>query len=141
MIKYKKLPCNIEKLLPDAAGYLRSRHDVVFAYLFGSLARGTLHSLSDVDIAVYLEYGENSAETKLDIIGGLMDALHTDEIDLVVLNYASEALKMKILECKTILVDKAPFVRHRYESETLRRYFDFVPYEKRILERRFSHGR
>ncbi|MFC1590892.1 nucleotidyltransferase domain-containing protein [Thermodesulfobacteriota bacterium] len=140
MIKYKKLPDNIEQLLPRAADYLHARPDVVFAYLFGGLVQGARRMLSDVDIAVYLATGAGPAEKKLDILGGLMDALCTDEIDLVLLNSAPEAFKMKILEHKKILVDKVPPVRHRYESLTFRRYFDFAPYERKIIEKRLLHG-
>ena len=40
MIKYSKLPENIQDNLPKAEAYLKSKPDVYFAYLFGSLAKG-----------------------------------------------------------------------------------------------------
>ena len=40
--------------LTAAREYIRSREDVVFAYLFGSTATGEATPLSDVDIAVYV---------------------------------------------------------------------------------------
>jgi len=40
MIKHTRLPKNIETLLPKAKEYLKSRPDVLFAYLFGSIAKG-----------------------------------------------------------------------------------------------------
>jgi predicted nucleotidyltransferase len=54
MIKYQKLPENILKLLPGSRDYLELHPKVLFAYLFGGLAKGKLQPLSDVDIAVYL---------------------------------------------------------------------------------------
>jgi len=42
--------------LPAAVEYLRSCPQVVFAYLFGGLARGERGPLSDVDIAVFLSH-------------------------------------------------------------------------------------
>jgi len=54
LIKYSKLPDNIKYLLPAGEAYIKSRKDVLFAYLFGGLARGKPSPLSDVDIAVYL---------------------------------------------------------------------------------------
>ncbi len=70
-----------------------------------------------------------------------MELLETDEIDLVILNTAPLTLKMKILEGKNVIVDNDPFLRHRYESLTIRKYFDFSIKEMGILERRFLRGR
>ena len=52
--------------------------------LFGGLAKGRPLPLSDVDIAIFLKNGVNIADSKLEILGELMDILQTDEIDLVV---------------------------------------------------------
>ena len=70
---------SISKMVLRAKGFLRSREDVLFSYLFGSTASGKTHLMSDLDIAEYLE-GEPSAEVKLDLLGGLIDAVKTDWI-------------------------------------------------------------
>lgn len=113
---------------------------MLFAYLFGSLARGKPRPLSDVDIAVFLSENANFPEKKMEIFGKLADILKTDEIDLVILNSAPLVLQMKILENKTIIADNDPFARHSYESLVMRKYFDFSITEKNILERRFLRG-
>jgi predicted nucleotidyltransferase len=141
MIKYSKLPKNIEDMLPKAETYLRSRPDILFAYLFGGLARGKPLPLSDVDIAVYIRETVDLSEKKLEILGKLTDLLETDEIDLVMLNEAPLTLRMKVLENKRIIVENDPFLRHEYESLTMREYFDFSTKEMAILERRFLYGR
>jgi predicted nucleotidyltransferase len=138
MIKFSRLPDNIEALLPKAEEYLQSRSDVAFAYLFGSFARGRTSPLSDVDIAIYLAEDKQIPEKKVQILGDLMDLLQTDEIDLVIMNAASLPLRMKIIEHGKVIVDNIPFLRHRYESLTMRKYFDFAVSEMDILERRFS---
>ena len=94
MIKFNKLPADILRLLPDAADYLKSHPQILFAYLFGGLARGKPQPLSDVDMAIYLMTDGKLAENKLEILGNLMAILQTDEIDLVVLNTANFALVM-----------------------------------------------
>jgi hypothetical protein len=141
MIKYQKLPENIMDLLSEAELYLRSHSKIRFAYLFGSLAKDSPSPLSDVDIAVFLKEGENLAESKLDILGGLINVLQTDEIDLVVLNKAELPLIMNVLKNKKVLVDKEPFARHRFESLVMRKYFDFSVKESAILKRRYLDGR
>jgi uncharacterized protein len=141
MIRNSPLPKNIEELLAEAYEYLRADKDILFAYLFGSLARKKAGPLSDVDIAVYCGEGSSFPEKKLEILGNLANVLKTDEIDLVMLNRAPLALRMKILENKKVIVDKAPLIRHRYESLTMRQYFDFSYKESFILRKRFLHGR
>jgi predicted nucleotidyltransferase len=141
MIRNSSLPENIADLLPTAFEYLRSEEDILFAYLFGSLVGRKVSPLSDVDIAVYLAEKVSLAENKLGILGNLANILQTDEIDLVVLNRAPLTLKMKILQNKKVIVDKVPFLRHRYESLTMRQYFDFSYKESFILRKRFFHGR
>jgi predicted nucleotidyltransferase len=140
MIRYKKLPANIEDLIPKALTYLQSRPDIVFAYLFGSFGRGKHLPLSDVDIAVYLKESSDIQEKKMEILGTLTDILQTDEIDLVVLDSAPLSLRMKILESRKVVVDHDPYQRHIYESLTMREYFDFSVREKDILYRRFLGG-
>ena len=140
MIKIYKLPVNILELLPDARDYLEAHPKVIFSYLFGSLARHQPLPLSDVDIAVYLKQDSNFADSKLDILGRLMDILHTDEIDLVILNRADISLVMNIIKSKKIIVDKDPFERHLFESLTMRKSFDFSFKELHQLRRRYLHG-
>ena len=119
--------------------YLNGRDDISFAYLFGSRARGTPSPLSDVDIAVHLTEGPFS-EKRLEILGDLIDILRTDNLDLVILNTASEGLRARVIRNRVILADNLHFVRHIFESRTMRTYMDFSKMEKRILEQRYSHG-
>jgi predicted nucleotidyltransferase len=140
MIKYSLLPSNINQLLPEAINYLQKSEDIEFAYLFGSFGKGRPFPLSDVDIAIYLKNVKNLSDKRLEILGTLIDLLQTDEIDLVILNNAPLILRMKILESRKVIVDHNPFLRHRYESITMREYFDFSIKEANILERKFFHG-
>jgi len=140
MIKDKMIPKNIDSLLPKAFAYLQERKDIVFAYLFGGLARGKALPLSDVDIAIYFSENAEPLSKKMEVLGDLIDILRTDEIDLVVLNTASLPLAMRILQKKKIITDKVPLARQRYESLTMRSYFDFAKKEMDILERRFMNG-
>lgn len=123
--------------MPNAVAYLESAPVVVFAYLFGSLAKGEPKPLSDVDIAVYLKEDSDVIETKMTLLGDLMDCLQTDEIDLVILNTAPLSLQMNAIGNKRIIVDKAPFVRHKFESLAMRKYLDFSYVESGILRRKY----
>ena len=140
MIKFNRLPENILELLSGAAQYLEDNPKTIFAYLFGSLAKGTPSPLSDVDFAVYLADNLYSKDDKLNILGNLMNILQTDEIDLIILNAASLPMIINVLKNKRIIVDKDPFARHIFESLSMRKYFDFSIKESEIFNRRYLHG-
>ncbi len=140
MIKTHKIPENLLEHIDRARVYLDSHPKVVFAYLFGGLAKARCGPLSDIDIAVYLLKGTNFSQEKIEILGNLMELLNTDEIDLVILNAASLPLRAKILGAKKVLVDSSPFLRHKFESLTLREYFDFSIREMAMFKERYSIG-
>lgn len=140
MIKYDKLPRDILSKIPDIKELLLQDDNIVFAYLFGGLAKGEVKSLSDIDLAVYLRETDGLADNKIQLFGKLTDALGTAELDLVILNTASVSIAGRILQNKQILVDKDPFRRHLYESLTLREFFDFRIKEDAFFKRRYNIG-
>lgn len=121
------------------ANFLHEDSNIVFAFLFGSLAKNHKRPLSDVDLAIYVR-----DVRKLDYLSffdQVSKILCTDEIDLVVLNTAPISLTGRILQKRKILIDKDPFLRHQYESRILREFFDFSIKEREILQRRYGIGR
>jgi len=140
MPRRAKAPVDSRKSMIRAKEVLERRTEVLFAYLFGSLARDASYPTSDIDIAVYLVDLPDLTKEKLELLGDLMDGVGTDEIDLVVLNTAPLPLKARVLRNKEILIDRDPFLRHSFESLVLREYFDFSIKEETILKRRFSLG-
>ncbi|MFA5515170.1 MAG: nucleotidyltransferase domain-containing protein [Desulfuromonadales bacterium] len=119
---------------------LESDEAILFAYLFGSRARGEQTPLSDIDLAVYCRPLENAADYRLDLFDRLGSALGSTRLDLVLLNFASLSLSGRILRDRLLLVDNEPSVRHAYESLTLREFWDFQRFEQMVLERRFDLG-
>ena len=140
MVKYRRLPENISHLLPNVREYMDKHSKVIFAYLFGGVARNRVSLLSDVDIAIYMADGADIVQGKLEILGNLNELLKTDEVDLVILNTASLPLAARIIKNKIILVDKMPFTRHAFESLTIREYFDFSRKEMDIFRGRYKLG-
>ncbi len=137
----RSLPENIEELIPEAQGILERHPNIIFAYLFGGLAKGRISPVSDIDIAVYLANVDDILETKLEILSLLSDTLNTDEIDLVILNTVPLPLRARIIQNKKVLVDKDPTLRYSFESLVLREYFDFSIKERAIFSRRYNLGR
>jgi predicted nucleotidyltransferase len=77
-------------------GYFATRHEVPFAFLYGSHARGTATKRSDADIAVYfhprrrhpVEFEEEVFYPAENEIWGDLDRLLGKEVELLVLNRA-----------------------------------------------------
>ena len=140
MIKFTRLSSDIRSRIPDVERVLLEDESVVFAYLFGGLAKGDIKPLSDVDIAVYVKNISNLPEYKLSLFDRLAEVLKTSEIDLVILNTAPVSLAGRILQNKQNLADKTPSFRHEYESLTLRKFFDFSVKERALFSMRYGIG-
>jgi uncharacterized protein len=98
---------NLEPYLPalrDVFVY----QGVVLAYLFGSQAEGTARPSSDIDFAVLLPPGtprEQFLDARLSLINAVMDVLHTDKVDLVVLNEATPLLMHQVVKFGRVLYE------------------------------------
>ena len=113
---------------------------IAFAYLFGSASRRELTPRSDVDLAIYLAPSADALVTRLDAIRVAARHLGTDAVDVVVLNSAPLALAGRVLTSRTVILDRQPFLRHRYESQTARLFQDFRIREHRLLAERHARG-
>lgn len=134
------LPPDISQRIASLGDALKECPEVVFAYLFGGAARGELRALSDVDVAVYLDEDADPVDALLRATTLATRHLGTDEVDVVRLNTAPTALLGRILLDRVVLLDRDPFLRHRFESKALRTFHDFRIIERRILERRYGGG-
>ena len=84
------------------------KHGVVLAYLFGSQAEGRARPSSDVDIAVLLPYDTPRSkffDVRLSLTNELMDLLHKNEVDVVVLNEATPLLAYQVLKNGKVLYE------------------------------------
>jgi hypothetical protein len=138
MIRFKKIPKDIHKQIDLLADLFMEDPNIIFAYLFGGMARDKRRPLSDVDLGIYVRNVKRL--DFLSVFSEISRILGTDEIDLVVLNSAPISLAGRILRKRKILIDKDPFLRHQYESRILREFFDFAIKEREILHRRYGIG-
>jgi uncharacterized protein len=116
--------------------------EVCLAVLYGSHARGEAGPLSDVDVAVLLERScdaNDYFDRRLELIGRLMQAFDTNEVDVIILNQAPLALQYRVVRDGLVL-----YARHHdhlieFASQTVSRYLDFKPvierHERAILAR------
>ena len=135
------LPASLEERLAGLGSAIAdAAPDVDFAYLFGSTVEGRRTTRSDVDLAIHLAGNADSHRVRLDIARAAAKHLGTDAIDVVVLNSAPLSLAGRVLTSRRVVLDRAPFARHRYESLTARMFQDFRLREHRLLTQRYPHG-
>ena len=125
MIMENHVPVDVEKMIQ----YLARQPDVVCAYLFGSLAKGTAGPRSDVDVAVVLREGlgrEEMFEQRLQLLVDL-DGFSTREVDVVILNTSPLLLQQQALKHGRLIYERDPLARIRFEVRARRLYLDLRP--------------
>ena len=112
-------------------GYLASRSEVLAAYLYGSLAEGRANELSDIDLAILIR--DNPTVERLwqledTLAADLRGVLHTDRVDLILLNLAPLRIRYEVITRGRVLYSVDGGARADFESHALRRYWDLAKY-------------
>ncbi len=136
-----------EEIVVRLRAYFEEREEVVVAYLFGSVARGRAGKLSDIDVAILVDeslirpvrYGYRA-----DILTDLMGRLHTNKVDLVVLNKVSPLLAHEAVRNGELIFCRNSERRVAFETDAFRRYVDTEPLRRiqgQYLDRRIAEGK
>jgi hypothetical protein len=109
---------------------LQGEPAVAVAYLFGSVAEGRAGPLSDVDIGVlFRESADREVEGRL--LDRLVEALGTENVDLVPLARAPLPLRFRAVRDGRVLLSRDALMRERFEVASVMRYLDFKPLRDR----------
>ncbi len=123
---------------------LSTRPEITFAYLFGSVATNKTNTLSDIDLAIYLDpdyrqrkkgYGYQS-----ELITELSSLLSTP-VDVVILNRASTIQKYQVIKNGVLIFSRCNKARREFHEKTIRDYLDLKPLlkvQQKYLQQRFS---
>lgn len=107
------------------------KHNVIFAYQFGSTIDGTATRESDLDIAVYFDkkIGKKKRfEERLKLISQLQK-IHRRRVDVVALNDTrSLFFKFTIIKEGKRIYETPREEYVDYECRTMSRYFDYKPF-------------
>ena len=109
---------------------LEKDEDVLFAYLYGSRVYGSTHLESDVDIAIYLKPSDMKGFIEKDkkLTSILITELHTDKIDLRILNVSPFLLQYKIIKEGIPIVIRDELGRVDFEIRVMNRFFELKPH-------------
>ncbi|MFO7761974.1 MAG: type VII toxin-antitoxin system MntA family adenylyltransferase antitoxin [Thermodesulfobacteriota bacterium] len=124
-------------LLHCAARVLaRQNTGILFAYLFGSLASKEEDSASDVDIAVFCAAiePETCFELKLELHADLCRALGRNDVDIVVLNTATNLVLLdEIIRKGIVFYETDPAARADFEVRTILKGIDFKSHRLAVI--------
>ena len=112
------------------------RGKILFAYLFGSIARGEAAHGSDLDLAVCFadRRPQFQRRLKVDLYMTLNRLLKKNDIDIVILNTASNLMLLdEIVRQGIVLLDTDPVLREEFELRTLHRAMDFREQRKAVM--------
>lgn len=107
--------------------FFDAQDEVILAYLFGSVATGREHPMSDVDIGVlfseHVPY-EAYPDVQVHLIVALPPIVGAEDIDVVILNEATPLLNYEVIRTGKRLFVRDERLRIAFEVKTMREYFD-----------------
>ena len=131
--RFRALPPDIKQRLEHLIP-LFEQHDVLLAYLFGSLSRDK--EANDVDLAILVQDGP-----AYPLREPIVDCLGTERVDLVDLQRAPPVLRFEIVRGGYPLYVSSPSLQNQFELDTLHIYRDTRPMRRRqqqYLRERFA---
>jgi uncharacterized protein len=136
---------NKTDLLAITKEVMEKDEDVLFAYLYGSYVHHSIHFESDIDVAVYLNPSNIKKYIKKEeeLATLLIAQLHSDKIDLRILNISPFLLQYNILKEGILIFVRDEPERVDFENRVMNRFFELKPYLdecKQMLSLRIKAG-
>jgi len=131
---------SLEDIIKGLAEVLGRNDRVLFAFLFGSYARGMAGPLSDLDVAIFVE-GKLNFDELGDLVCSIASRLgiNEDKIDIVVLDDETPyELRFKVFKDGIPIVVKDEKVFKEYRDKSLSLYWDFKVFKEKLdLDRKY----
>lgn len=122
MLDTKRVERALAEALRDADG------DLVAAYLYGSVARGTAGPSSDVDVALLFRTERPRTLEGLPLaLEAQLERALAAPVQTVVLNEAPVDLVHRVLRDGLVILDRDRSARIRFEVRARNEYFDLLP--------------
>lgn len=138
----KKVKNNLMDILKEV---LEKDENILFAYLYGSYVHKLQHLESDIDVAVYLKHGDMDGylRKEKELTDNLITMLHTDKIDLQLINTAPFLLQYQIIKEGMLIFVRDLSEKVDFETRVMNRFFELKPYleeYKQMLSSKIESG-
>jgi len=136
-----------EAQLKKLKDHLYQKEEIIFAYIYGSVARDQATRLSDIDLAVYIDEDKKPAAGPFGYRSDLITELQPlagNDVDLIILNEAPNLLAYNVFKEGKLLFNKDPDIRTKVQARTVNKYLDFLPMlkvQERYLNERIDQDR
>jgi len=132
-----------DMLIDNIKEVVEKDREVLFAYLYGSSMFQSIPFDSDIDVAVYLKPSDIKSYIGKEegLTSALIAKLHTDKIDLRILNAVPFLLQYNVLEEGIPIFVRDESERVDFEIRVMNRFFELKPYldeYKRMLSLRIE---
>jgi predicted nucleotidyltransferase len=120
----------IRQKLNQVASSVFTGTPVLFAYLYGSFAKGAAHPFSDLDVGIFVVGLDTRACLNLELSLALRidESLdHMVQSEVRVINHLPLVIKGRILTDGVLIYSRAEQPRVEFETQTRKLYFDFLP--------------
>jgi len=137
-----KLPRDATNQIPLLIKRISKDKEIIALFSFGSVTRGDLKPLSDLDFGVLVS---NILDRKkrfakhLDLIGLFNTVLQTDEVDLILMNDAPMRFSHNILKSGELLFCSDTGALTEFIEKTVKVYLDFK-YFRDEFDKEFLKG-
>lgn len=128
-----RILARLREVLPP----ILARYPVDAAYVYGSVARGTVTPFSDVDIALLLTTPlppYERLQMELTIQGDIETTCGLSPVDVRAINEAPLTVRGRIVQQGVLIYERDRARRVAFEVATRKRYFDFAPVACRLRD-------
>ena len=133
MIKFKKLPENIEDKLPALLAGIEQIEEVAAFYLHGSYATGDIKPLSDIDFAVLFNPHlplKQYSELEYTVRKVIEENLNSEDYDLINMNVYPDRFSHNVFRTGKLIYCGDPTVLVDFIEQNNKSYLDFEYYRK-----------
>jgi len=126
---------NIQHIQKQLATLFEKYKDkIIFVYLFGSVVKGNISNLSDIDLAFHAKPAQEMSDLKLALYADSCRLLRRNDIDIVILNELKNLiLADEIITNGIVIYDSEPDRRISYEVRVHHHAIDFKHQRKMLM--------
>lgn len=103
--------------------------EILFAYLYGSVARGEARKSSDVDIGIFIDRNFNAnAFYEIEIAREIEKHTGLKNVEVIILNKKPLRFLNQVLRYGKLIFSRNERERILFETKVTKKYIDFKPY-------------
>lgn len=121
---------NADEISTQLRDLLAFQGDIAAVYLFGSVAEGKAHQLSDVDVAILFDEKLSSQQMfeRVLAVGELIEQVLQVTVDVILLNRAGSLLRFQVIQKGRLVLERDRSQRCLFQMHAMNAYYDAKPY-------------